>query len=57
MLFLPASGDGAAFAFGMMDHLSSKVCAAAGFACIPIHAEIVAIAIRESRRMIASQTN
>jgi len=48
-----ASGAGSACAFGIMDHLSLKVCAAAGFTCIPIHAEIIAIAILERRLMIA----
>ena len=37
----------AAFAFGMMDHLSLKFCAAAGFTCDPIHTEAIANAILE----------
>src|SRR5437764_11740697 len=42
----------------MMDHLSSKVCAAAGSICIPIQAGTAAIAtILEKRRIIASQAN
>jgi hypothetical protein len=42
----------------MMDHRSSKVCAAAGPACKHIHAGTVAIAtILKGRRMIASQMN
>jgi hypothetical protein len=45
---------GSAFAFGMMENLSLKVCDAAGFACIPTNADIVAIAIVERRRMMAS---
>jgi hypothetical protein len=44
----------AAFAFGMMDHLSLKFCAAAGFTCNPIHSDPIAIAILEATRMIAS---
>jgi hypothetical protein len=47
----------AAFAFGIMENLSSKLCAAAGFTCIPTHAETIAIAIVEKRPMIASKTN
>ena len=39
-----------------MDHLW-KLCAAAGFRCIPIQAETIAIAILEGERMIASQAN
>ena len=49
-LILPLGS--AAFAFGMMENLSSKLCAAAGFTCIPTHAETAAIAILEKRRMI-----
>jgi hypothetical protein len=41
----------------MMDHRSSKVCAAAGPACKHGHARTVAIAILKERRMIASQMN
>jgi pyruvate dehydrogenase complex dehydrogenase (E1) component len=42
----------------MMDHRSSKVCAAAGPACKHSHAGTVAIAtILKGRRMIASQMN
>jgi len=38
----------------MMDHLSSKLCAAAGFKFIPIHTGTVTTAsIFEKRRMIA----
>jgi hypothetical protein len=44
----------AAFAFGMMDHLSLKFCAAAAFTCNPIHTDTTAIAILEAPRMIAS---
>jgi hypothetical protein len=44
----------AAFAFGMMENLSSKLCAAAEFTCIPTHAETIAIAILVRRCMIAS---
>lgn len=44
----------AAFAFGMMDHLSLKFCAAAGFTCNAIHTNTIAIAILEGTRMIAS---
>ena len=41
----------AAFAFGMMDHLSLKFCAAAGFTCNPIHTDTITIAIVEGTRM------
>jgi hypothetical protein len=42
----------------MMDHRSSKVCAAAGATCKDIHAGTAAIAtILKGRRMIASQMN
>jgi hypothetical protein len=47
---------GSVWAFGMMDHRSLKLCAAAGAACIPINIGAVAIAtILENRRMITSQ--
>jgi hypothetical protein len=50
------SGAGSACAFGMMDHLSLKVCAAAGSTCIPIQAGTVAIAtILEKRRMVTNK--
>jgi hypothetical protein len=41
----------------MIDHLSSKVCAATGWACITIQEELIKIAIFERVRMIASHTN
>src|SRR6516225_2224197 len=41
----------------MMDHRSSKVCAAAAPACKHSHAGTVAITILKERRMIASQKN
>jgi hypothetical protein len=45
----------AAFAFGMIENLSWKLCAAAGFTCIPIHADNIRIPILEGTRIIASQ--
>ena len=48
---------GSAFAFGMIENLSWKLCAAAGFTCIPIHAEMIATAILERGRMIGLKNN
>jgi hypothetical protein len=45
----------AAFAFGMIDHLSLKVCASAEFMCDPIHTDATRIAVTERTRTIASQ--
>jgi hypothetical protein len=38
-----------------MDHLSWKLCAAAGFTCMPTQPETIAIAILEGGRMTVSQ--
>ena len=46
----------AAFAFGIIDHLSLKLCAAAGFTFNPIHTKTIAPAIFEATHMIASHT-
>src|SRR5262245_46598681 len=40
----------------MMDHLSSKVCAAAGSTCIPMQTGTVAITTIIEKRIAASQT-